>query len=172
MINLRRLLVVAASTAAICGLIALGSPRSVGAQPAQLSADVRIAKDDQEPAHSFVAKNVIIDIPLGTPSVTKAVYTVPAGNILVLQHISAVASAPSGQVVVLILEGTSGGAPSKVFISLQRQGSFANLDFVATSSPVTAYFDPGSTLNLFAFKSAVVGSGDVQFQMSGYLVEK
>jgi hypothetical protein len=71
-----------------------------------------------------------------------------------------------------MLEGTSGGAPSKVYTSLQRQGSFANLDFFAASTPVTAYFDPGSTLNLFAFKSAVVGSGDVQFQVAGYLADR
>src|SRR5262245_51808070 len=172
MTRLRRLLMIAAWAAATCGSIALFSPIPAQAQSEQFSSPIPLAKNEQDPAHSFVAKYETISIPLGVPSVTKPLYTVPAGKIFVLQHFSAVASVPSGQVAVLMLEGTSGGAASKMFISLQLQGSFANLDFSAASSAATAYFDPGSTLSLFAFKSAVVGSGSMQLQLYGYLVDR
>jgi hypothetical protein len=167
MIKLRGFLMTAASAAAICGLIALFSPTPVGAQKSSIAA--RSARNDRNQARSFVTKTENLSIP-GTPGDIRTLYTVPAGKILVVEQLSAYASAPPGESVSLLLYGTSGGRLSYVFPTMQFQGTLPGGlgDAYGMFSPSDTYFDPGTTVNLFADKSGSGCCSTVLFQFSGY----
>ena len=103
-------------------------------------------------------------------------YTVPAGDRFVIQHLETTCETPKGNSLVFpSVSLASGGVPIQHSLVLANQGT----DPLAFSTPsdvfvgnqaVTYYADPSSTLRFDAYITDTSGRTGCQFQVSGYLI--
>jgi hypothetical protein len=102
----------------------------------------------------------------------KTIYTVPAGKRLVIEYASMRANIPVGEVAELLIDTVVGDkvvrnglpptAPSVAFLGF----SAANM-----GQQVRLYADPGTIVNVEAFRSASGNEASFDFTISGHLVD-
>ncbi len=98
---------------------------------------------------------------------------VPAGKRLVIEYTSAAGFAPPGQKLIfsLFTETDDGIHPTTItqhYLLSTPYGSFGNADAFLAGQVVKLFADPGTSLELFASRSASSGTATVFFSISGY----
>ena len=100
-------------------------------------------------------------------------FTVPAGQHLVIEHVSALVVVPAGQRVMFANINTFAGG-SLVFHHLRAESTGASSatpgEGFVTSESLRLYADPGTQVLFAANRSDAVGTGFMNVSVSGYLV--
>jgi hypothetical protein len=103
---------------------------------------------------------------------------VPAGNRLVVEHVSVFCNLPSGQRITMArIEGrTPDGNLTAVhfltmtFMGVHQGSALPDRDHFAASQPLRMYFNPGAQIFSGFQRSNAVGVGQCGFQLSGHLI--
>ena len=106
--------------------------------------------------------------------------TVPAGKLLIIEHMSALGTMIVGQKMTSVAIYTTlqkfnngNGVPHFLAISLQGNNPVYNEDFFAASQDTRLYADPGTEVTGFALRDSTTGlnANAVRFTISGYFVD-
>ena len=96
-------------------------------------------------------------------------FVVPAGERLVIEHVSSAGVVPVGQQLQGHIQTSVNGLVSPHWIVLTPQGVFVNQ--VSTGSQlVRIYADPGTTVTLEGFRNGGSSTGGLDVTLSGHLV--
>jgi hypothetical protein len=105
------------------------------------------------------------------PSQIEPSFTVPAGQTLVIETVTAGLSLPKGeQPVRVVVITTTGGETVLHFLQFLYQDTYGGYDDFAATQAVRLYADPGSTVYLNAYKNGPGTTWEGRFSVSGYLV--
>jgi hypothetical protein len=103
---------------------------------------------------------------------------VPAGNRLVVEHVSVFCNLPSGQRIIRAqIQGRTPDGNLTVqhfltmtFMGVLQETAIPDRDYFAASQPIRMYLNPGAQMVSSFQRSNAVGIGQCGFQLSGYLI--
>jgi hypothetical protein len=132
-----------------------------------------------DPANGRFQASLDIDLFPGVLGNTSAFFAVPAGKVMVIEHISIHGFVPSGQKMIFDLQTFSGGASQHHwlesvdegdgFTQLLPDGTSVTAEVFRSSESVRLYGDPGSNLFFNGTRNAAAGQGRATITVSGYL---
>jgi hypothetical protein len=127
-----------------------------------------LVRDTDNPArHPFeAAVDAAIPDTFGGNNATLT--TVPAGKVLVVEHVSAVAFLPAGQ---KFSAGVYTDFARTHHLVSTARGSFGGEELFEISQPIRLYVGPGASLNVRVDRDVASGAGQARFTISGYLVD-
>ncbi|HZM90196.1 MAG TPA: hypothetical protein VFF31_26995 [Blastocatellia bacterium] len=101
-------------------------------------------------------------------------FVVPGGKRLVIENVSVLGSLPHGEQLQVGFNYSS--SPSFVIrqdfpVTFQMSEALPPQDFYVASQQMRVYVDPGSVVELRAFRNPTHGAFKVEFSISGFLVD-
>jgi hypothetical protein len=126
-----------------------------------------------DPARNSVTLAFIFDFPDGQPRAFKTIYTVPPGHELVLDYFTAFTSLPQGGDTISSFQIYCPGQNQTPIARFKPE--IADESFIASTGYMVnqhlqLYCDPGSQVELAAFRNGVTSSAGVDYSVSAHLV--
>jgi hypothetical protein len=105
---------------------------------------------------------------------TLSAAAIPAGRLVVIEHVSALVSLPggSGQTAMAVVQmvNSAGSAEVQHALVLQAQGTQFGFDNFTASQPIRIYAKAGDQVHLVVNRSAGTGTAAVALGATGYLL--
>jgi len=124
--------------------------------------------DLNKPAHKPFSKRLDITFGGGAGNGT---FVVPAGKLLVITYVSTNVGVFTGANALCDLATTYAGSEVESHLPLSNNGVILGQQVYSSSSPMTVYADPGSTVTLAFLDSDSAHSGGAIVGVYGYLVD-
>ena len=110
------------------------------------------------------------DGPRGTPQPHRASIAVPANQLLVVTSESERVDLPTGQHLYALEITTQAPNPTTQYLTLPYQTSLSD-DYYGGMQNALIYADPGTNVEMHAFRNTSVSIARVDVVISGYLVD-
>ena len=164
---------------AVSGPVTLANGSTVGINPSSntvqvgnlATSPVMVRNVDQE-SNPFQTSVAAIILPEGQQDTSTTIFTVPAGQRLVIEHVTAEIAVPVGQRVALHTVVSDNSMSDYLVAQPQAtfQGFFVVFDELFVNHQTRMYVGPGLQLVLVAARNNTGGSGVVNFSASGHFV--
>jgi hypothetical protein len=163
---------------AVVAAVVLGGAALLGGMIARpVWAEIRAAfvRDVDNPAlQPLSASSGLVTFAPGSISANVALLSVPAGKRAVVEHFSCINYlASANNFVRFELEYTSNGETERHQFVHTRVGAslVGGIDVWSFSQPVSAYADPGTSMEITAIRRSTAGQGGIECYASGHYVD-
>lgn len=132
-----------------------------------------LVRDVDNAAHQPFQASAEVDVSNGFEGENGNLATVPAGKLLIMEHIGAQGFGPSGQKMAFRVNSrlsTSEVTPTEHYLVTNPRGAFGSQDYFEVSQSLRLYAGPGTTVVARIDRDQPTGTALGRFTLSGYLV--